>query len=375
MLRVAIALLAGLLVGALFAVVTRGEETTPVRTQAVPTATPAPETGPPIRDTRVRFTVPDPNGGPPWAVRTFTVEAKRERAQCSQLGRIQNGVFGWVDPRSGFRPVRAFAGGPSACAAELRFGLSRFALPDDKGGAAATITWGRLPRRVESVELEDGTRLTPRAQTVLDVHPGLRKEIYADGTFVLTGGERRPLLRPRMGGGHEDLLFASHGDAEVAVRVSDPAGGVPWGVLVAEDGCLSSSARVLGTWLGRIDPSTGGLYADPFGFASESCREGTRPTPARPVALNISISGGDEEDEEGSQQLRRLPGRTALSGQVLGGVESVTLVTPRDTRTLQPSAEGRAILAVYDGSFPGKDITTIAHFSDGRSVEQTFEAG
>ena len=47
-------------------------------------------------------------------------------------------------------------------------------------------------------------------------------------------------------------------------------------------------------------------------------------------------------------------------------------------RTLLPSTRGHAVLAVlavYDGSFPGKDITTIAHFRDGRTVEQSFDAG
>lgn len=378
MIRLVVAVLAGLLAGTVFALGTRGEERAP-RPAAAPTQSlpPGVESGPVIRDARLRFTVPDPAGGPRWAIRGFTQPAgKDESVECVQLGRVVDGEFGWLDPRFGFREVRTYVGAPSACDFKPRGGLSRFALPDDEGRPVVTVTWGLVSRRVERVVLERGVSLAPRHRVVLDIRPGLFGGARLQGNYVLADGNRKPLFESRIGGRIRELLFSVHGEAKVAVRVADPSGGVPWGILVAEDGCLSSPARVVGDWLGQVDSITGVVSADPFDMAGKSCRDPeARPTREAPVSLDAALSSGFEEDAIGTKQLRRLPGRIALHGAVLPGVESVTLITPRDTRTLLPSARGRAILAVYDGSFPGKDVTTIAHFRNGRTVEQTFEAG
>jgi hypothetical protein len=52
-------------------------------------------------------------------------------------------------------------------------------------------------------------------------------------------------------------------------------------------------------------------------------------------------------------------------------VVTVTIRTPRDVRTLVPSAK-HAILAVYDGRFPGGKVTATARFKDGHEVTRTL---
>jgi hypothetical protein len=43
----------------------------------------------------------------------------------------------------------------------------------------------------------------------------------------------------------------------------------------------------------------------------------------------------------------------------------VTIETPRDVRTLTPSAGDHVFAAVYDGGFPSGHIVVIAHMRDG----------
>ena len=64
--------------------------------------------------------------------------------------------------------------------------------------------------------------------------------------------------------------------------------------------------------------------------------------------------------------------RTVFSDLVHSDVVSVTIRTPRDVRTLVPSAKAHAILAVYDGRFPGGRVTATARMKDGREVTRAL---
>jgi hypothetical protein len=67
-----------------------------------------------------------------------------------------------------------------------------------------------------------------------------------------------------------------------------------------------------------------------------------------------------------------LEGRLVYFGTVHPDVTSVTIVTPRDVRTLVPTKDFHAIVAVYDGPFPGGTATATAHFKDGRELTRTL---
>lgn len=53
-------------------------------------------------------------------------------------------------------------------------------------------------------------------------------------------------------------------------------------------------------------------------------------------------------------------------------MRTVTIATPRDVRTLRPSSTGRAILAVYDGTFPAGETVITSTFADGSTRRQVI---
>ena len=53
----------------------------------------------------------------------------------------------------------------------------------------------------------------------------------------------------------------------------------------------------------------------------------------------------------------------------------MTLRTPRDVRTLVPSAVGHAILAVYDGDFVDGQLEFVAHLRGGRRWTEKLQLG
>ena len=67
-------------------------------------------------------------------------------------------------------------------------------------------------------------------------------------------------------------------------------------------------------------------------------------------------------------------GRVLVGGVAHPDVVSITLRTPRDVRTLIPSGRHHAILAVYEGAFPGGELTATALMRDGREVTRTLRA-
>ena len=56
-------------------------------------------------------------------------------------------------------------------------------------------------------------------------------------------------------------------------------------------------------------------------------------------------------------------------------VERVTLRTPRDVRTLVPSAVGHAVLAVFDGDFVDGEFEFTAHLRGGKTVAPAQSLG
>ena len=96
----------------------------------------------------------------------------------------------------------------------------------------------------------------------------------------------------------------------------------------------------------------------------------------RSARATIGWGGGNAEELEGQDaflaqarvERRLLAGRTNVSGQCGADVERVTLRTPRDVRTLVPSATGRAVLAVFDGLFVDGELELTYHLRGGKTV-------
>jgi hypothetical protein len=118
------------------------------------------------------------------------------------------------------------------------------------------------------------------------------------------------------------------------------------------------------------------------GLAPSSCRPlNARPDPKR--ACDVGWGGGSAEEIEGGDAFARrarterrlLSGRTQVYGQCSDQVDRITVRTPRDIRTLVPSAIGHAFLAVYDGDFPAGRLIITAHLKSGKTWTTSSELG
>ena len=162
-------------------------------------------------------------------------------------------------------------------------------------------------------------------------------------------------------------------------RAPDPNGGAPWGFAAGTDGS-SAYGRIVEGRLAGIGQPSGTLQNSPEGWNGG----GTAPLPRRPPPVRFDTQGGEAGSLpwERSASLpppqvkrRTLPGRTIITGLAEADVASVTLVTPRDVRTLRPSGPLHALIAVYDGQFFRGTITALVRLRDGRTVTQALPNG
>ena len=136
--------------------------------------------------------------------------------------------------------------------------------------------------------------------------------------------------------------------------------------------CLSQPGTLVGTRLGTVVRRLGIFL--PLGLEKlVVCPPWRRsPTQAHPVQITTTIWGSDLQDPRGRIERRMLGSRIVFHGRVHPDVASVTIRTPRDVRTLVPSSDVHAILAVYDGHFPGGEVTATARMKDGREVTRAL---
>jgi hypothetical protein len=138
--------------------------------------------------------------------------------------------------------------------------------------------------------------------------------------------------------------------------------------------CLSNGAgRVVGDRVGSIDFLLGEFRSE---LGPARC-----PDPRSRRAVDVGYSFGDDDrpgasDGRGRVARRTLRGMTTVYGQAEDDVTAITIATPRDVRTLVPSARAHAFLAVYDGDFPTGEIVITAHFRNRTSrVVDRFAMG
>lgn len=336
-----------------------------------------------VRDLRTVARVADPAGGAPWALRRFTGKygTKDDPQLCSEIGRLVDGRFGWIDGHGTFRPLIAGRfGGYGSCTrpSELRRRgavAGRFTtLTLPPGGAPqprVTVTWAMADPRVRALVPRGEAALTlPDGGTLLDVRRPTGGFAPLTGRLEYRDGRRQPFNRitpPRFRGERPV------GPEVVAARAPDPAGGAPWGFVAAKGSrggvCLSYPDRLVGEHLGLIDSRLGIVYAAAFEWMR---RCGGRPTRAYPLRIDTGIDGGGPEDPRGRIERRVETGRIVFYGRVHPDVVSVTIRTPRDVRTLVPSSRFHAILTVYEGRFPGGEVTATARMADGREVTRSL---
>ena len=346
-------------------------------------------------------TLDDPAGGLPWVLKQFDADrvvvekptrsltgAKRVgRSRCVQLGRLRGATFGWVYGDGEFRAAGTEY--PLLQCTSLKrpapvgglvstLGLADAAAPSVTG----SVVWGYLRGAKEATVSGSGSADGPAKVT--------------DGAFLRLGGADARRDGASVSGGGRTLRLGARGLPSVITRrltfptlvagteaveapVPDPAGGPHYGMQVArtQEGvpCAVGPARIVGDRGGDVDLRLA-LFTGRR-LTGESCRPlETKPSAKRPC--DIGWGGGNAEELEGQDaflararvERRLLARRTGIYGVCGADVERVTLRTPRDVRTLVPSAVGHAVLAVVDGDFVDGEFVFTAHLKGGRTVVQ-----
>jgi hypothetical protein len=363
-----------------------------------------------VHHVRVAVRIPDPAGGPDWALKAFDAERLAldrpartlagakviGRNRCVQLGRMQEGAFGWVYADGRFRRVPAGSEyGLVQCTGFRRPSLSAqlkttldLANPAEPKLSRAVV-WGIAPKAtavtVAGTDGADGTAQLGEDAFLKLGDPAAKAD---DDARVEAGGHTLRLGPSRSTpnfGGHFKFPTPILGSERIEARAPDPGGGPGWGLPVAQtrEGvpCVAQPAQVAGDRMGYIDLRLG-LLDGHSGLAPGSCRPlNTKPDPKR--ACDVGWGGGNAEELEGGDAFARrarterrlLSGRTQVYGQCSDMVDRITIRTPRDVRTLAPSPIGRAFLAVYDGDFPAGRLEITAHLKNGKTWTQSSELG
>ena len=332
-------------------------------------------------------------GGPEWVLRSwkgkpnpranFGAGYKPSSFYCYEVGVIDHGRL--VQPR------------PEGTSLTLTVGGQEFGT----GGCDDPASMKRFPPLAEAVTyLKDPYAYSPQpTQTVVS---GMLRPDASEP--VLTGaGAPRPLrldrnrafiivlpgrywhaalhvtalVNGRRIGGRGNTLPVPYYLTVPQARTPDPNGGAPWGF--AADAHGSAYGRIVGGRLAVLEGPTGTLHTGPEG-SSGGGNEGKR----RPEPVIFDTQGGSEPQLPGEEQVapskpqierRTLPGQTIITGIAQPDVESVTIATPSDVRTLSPSGPHHVLIVVYDGQFFRGQITATVRLRDGRTVVQQIPNG
>jgi hypothetical protein len=298
---------------------------------------------------------------------------------------MQDDRFGWIDGSGTFAvaPAGHFllqsACQPARQLRKLGVNAMRFTtltLPaDGTPQPLETITWGVAAASVRALVVKDEPEIVPGEHGLfLQIVKGEGSRQLLTGDVEYRDGHSVAYNRFDLPRQTDERPVA--GTDYVAARAPDPAGGEPWG-LIASRGtngglCMSMPGRLVGTRLGHVDRRLGLFYSTPLEQMRQCGDARRKPTRGFPMRIDTGIWGGGEEDSRGRSERRVESSRIIFSGRVHADVVSVTIRTPRDVRTLIPSSPAHAILAVYDGRFPGGKVTATARMKDGREVTRTL---
>jgi len=360
---------------------------------------------------------PDPLGGPDWVVRVATTQAAVPTARgglnveapqrCAQLGRLVNDRFGWVDGNDVFHPVPIDSTlVPIICAStspgqghDPQVNVANRVAKSSQTNAhlIQTVVWGLAGASAQSTvtvdghdhpaaSSQDGVFVVPVAASAHrpDVHLAVR---YADGLTATADDsyradslsalavQARLWRQMRVHPKHPaPAIPPANAQAVVDARYADPDGGLPYAMLAIRCGgdrwCPSELGNVVGDRVGMVrEPA--GLFADEqaspnFGIASSN----PQPTKRRPLVFDTGESAFRSDGTQAPGALRAQQGTTTIEGVADPSVKTITIVSPRDTRTIVPSLHAHAFAAVYDGRFAAGRFTMTAKLADGRTYRE-----
>lgn len=362
-----------------------------------PASAEPPQSELPIASTiRETIRAADPAGGPEWVLRSWRGR-RNPRARfgagyrpstffCEQVGVLEAGKL--VEPRT-VGPQRPLVAGPERASGVGGCNDPQSLLrmqPFAQVVAYVADPYSYQPRPLRTIVFG---QLRPDARDALLLGAGRPRPVRADANhafmFVLPGRYwDAPLRISAVLNGRRRTPTASSvlpAGARLELpqaRAPDPNGGAPWGFAADANG--SAYGQIVEGRLADLDPGTGALHYGPNGFSSG----GDPRLEGRLGPVRFDTQGGPEpeslfapEQAPSPPQIERrtLPGRTIITGIADADVESVTIATPRDVRTLRPSGRDHVLIVVYDGQFFRGPITATALLRDGRTIGEKVPDG
>ena len=337
--------------------------------------------------------VADPAGGPEWVLRSWrghpdpraSFGSPPSEFVCEQLGVLEGGKLVKPPPAAPvpLRPGDESGAGQGGCN-EARW-LDRhapvgeaFSFVNDPFSYSPvplrTVVMGMVGRQAHDPQL-----LGAGAPRPLEVDPNGMFLAVLPGRYwdahlqlVATVDGKRVAGFP---------LDGFNGPAPLEVpqaRAPDPNGGPAWGFAV--NGNESAQGQIIDGRLVALEPQSGIVHIGPDGWGEDTPPRGVKQK-LPPVHFEAQGQSGTAPLSEGSEpeggeytppevERRTLPGRTIITGRADADVVAVTIVTPRDVRTLRPTGPEHVLIAVYDGQFFSGRLTATVLLKNGSRVTE-----
>jgi hypothetical protein len=339
---------------------------------------------------RMTLRASDPAGGPQWALRSWLGHVDPHAARgvlartftCWQIGVLHAGQL--VEPLPGgrFTPLpNGDHSGPAGLGTSCNLPTPVVITLTDNPSAYAlqplrTVISGFIPRADSHPVLLGAGPPRPLPldanHAYLLVVPGrywrasLRVSIRTpDGRTIVRAGTNTfgpPISRPD-------------------VKAPDPDGSAPWGFAIGIPGIWGGTYRITGRVIDGVigygDPLTGEIlpHGSRYSFGTPAqYKQGRNQGPVQLDATSdpeVSLDGSYTLSEAEIER-RTLPGRTVITGVADPDVVSVTLTTPQDVRTIQPTGPKHVFIVVYDGVFYSGSVSAAALLTNGRTITESI---
>jgi hypothetical protein len=354
----------------------------------------------------------DPAGGPAWSLRSwrghvdprakFGPEKHPSLFDCWQAGIVQEGPLLQPDPGGTPIPLNISTGSPGEPGTHCTGAQEPTAENLTPTSAAYPKNAGEyapLPVRTVIAGVVE-----PPATHALLLGAGAPRPITTDANhaylLVLSGSYWASPVKviARLPDGRTVMSYAQSTPPNLRpqVRAPSPDGSAPWGFtqtsLCPSYWEISEIGRVIDDRFAYISETTGQVAPGPEGNSSGSpCgsrnagsqerdeplggEEGGQPWAPLGITVDQSLSERVKPPTEAEIQRRTLPGSTVIAGAAAADVKSITLTTPADVRTVQPTGPHHVFIVVYDGVFYRGTFTATALLTNAKTVAQLIRGG
>jgi len=358
----------------------------------------------------------DPAGGPAWTLRSWQGRADPrakfgeahhpKRFYCWQAGVISAGRLVEPDPGAPSIPLSVSVASPG----EPGTHCMGAGAPDSENLTPSISSYPRDAAEYEPLPIRtvvSGVIVPPATKPMLLGAGAPRPISTTDANhaylIVLPGSYWASRLRvsAKLPGGRTvtsgvESSAPNAPNLQPQVRAPSPDGSASWGFtdtpLCPTAWSFSEIGRVVDdrfadvlTGTGQVAPGPGGTSTGSrCGTKNAKAQERDEPLggeeggqPHAPLGITVVASApeGIREPTQAEIERRTVPGTTVIAGRAAADVTSVTLSTPADVRTVEPTGPTHVFIVVYDGVFDRGTFTATALLKNGETVTRLIRAG